>query len=220
MSKSLLSPSFLFQFAAPCQHSKALWGTGGANLGPEHRLPCFTELDDAPQRVEVRCGWNEQGLVLLVVVNGKKQEPWCRENRIEDSDGFFVWIDTRGTHNIHRASRFCHQFVFLPTGGGARQSDPIAEILAINRARENPKPPPRGALQAVCHKTRDGYRLDCYVPAAALTGFEPAEHPRLGFHWAIIDREIGEHTFCCPIGLPYREDPSVWGTLELEKPPK
>jgi hypothetical protein len=87
--------------------------------------------------------------------------------------------------------------------------------MPINRARENPKPPPRGAMQAVFHKQRDGYRLDCFVPAAALTGFEPAEHPRLGFHWAIIDREIGEHTFCCPPGLPYREDPSVWGSLEL-----
>jgi hypothetical protein len=107
--------------------------------------------------------------------------------------------------------------VFLPTGGGPRQSDPIAEMLAINRARENPKPAPRGSLQAICHKMRDGYRIDCHIPAAALTGFEPAEHPRIGFHWAIIDREIGEYTFCCPIGLPYREDPSVWGMLELAK---
>lgn len=217
MLPQLLTPSFLFRFAVPCRRAEKLWTPRGVVLGEEYCLPCFSELDDAPRRTEVRCGWNEQGLALSVVVSAKTQAPWCRENRIEDSDGFFVWIDTRDTHNIHRASRFCHQFVFLPAGTGHRQEEPVAEILPINRARENPKPPPRGALQAITHKQRDGYRLDCLIPAAALTGFEPAEHPRLGFHWAIIDREIGVHTFCCPPELPYREDPSVWGTLELQK---
>jgi hypothetical protein len=215
MSTQLLPSSFLFSFAVPCRHVEKLWTPKGIELGEEFRLPSFAELDDAPQRVDLRCGWNEQGVLLSVAVAGKKQAPWCRENRIEDSDGFYVWIDTRDTHNIHRASRFCHQFVFLPIGGGHRQDEPVAELLSINRARENPKPPPRGALKVVYHKQRDGYRLTCCIPTEALTGFEPAEHPRLGFHWAIIDREIGEHTFCCPPGLPYREDPSVWGTLEL-----
>lgn len=215
MSTQLLAPSFLFRFAVPCRYEEKLWAARGANLGNEFLLPHFAELDDAPKRVEVRCGWNERGLVFSTQVSGKSQTPWCRENRIEDSDGFFVWIDTRDTHNIHRASRFCHQFVFLPTGGGHRLDEPVAEILPINRARENPKPPRHGLLQAHHHKLRDGYRLDCHIPAEALTGFEPTDHPKLGFHWTVIDREIGEHTFCCPQGLPYREDPSVWGTLEL-----
>jgi hypothetical protein len=217
MSTQLIAPTFLFRFAVPCRHVEKLWTPRGVELGDEFLLPSFAELDDAPQRVQVRAAWSDQGVVISAAVTGKKQAPWCRENRIGDSDGLFIWIDTRDTHNIHRASRFCHQFVFLPAGGGHRQDEPVAEILPINRARENPKPPPRGALQGAFHKQREGYRLDCYLPAAAMTGFEPAEHPRLGFHWALIDREIGEHTFCCPPGLPYREDPSVWGTLELVK---
>ena len=32
---------------------------------------------------------------------------------------------------------------------------------------------------------------------------------------AVVDRELGEQTFSCPSELPYREDPSLWGTLEL-----
>lgn len=217
MSTQLLSPSFLFRFAAPLRYAAKVWTPQGIDLKDEFRLPSFGELDDAPERVTVRGAWSEQGLTFVAVVSGKKQTPWCRENRIEDSDGFYLWIDTRDTHNIHRASRFCHQFVFLPTGGGHRLDSPVAESLAINRARENPKPIRHGTLQAVHHKQKDGYRLDCHVPASALTGFDPAEHPRLGFHWAVIDREIGEHSFCCPPGLPYREDPSVWGTLELTR---
>ncbi len=217
MSNQLLPASFLFCFAVPCRHSAALWSPRGVELGDEFLLPSFGELDDAPQRAAVRAAWSEQGLSFSVAVSGKKQPPWCRENRIEDSDGFYVWIDTRDTHNIHRASRFCHQFAFLPTGGGHRLDQPVADQVLINRARENAKPVRPGTLQVVHHKLSDGYRLDIHIPATALTSYEPADHPKLGFHWAVIDREIGEHTFCCPPELPYREDPSTWGTLELLK---
>jgi hypothetical protein len=217
MSTQLLPPSFLFRFAVPCRYAAKLWTPKGIDLGDEHLLPSFAPLDDAPQRVVVRAAWSEQGLAFSAAINGKKQAPWCRESRIEDSDALYLWIDTRDTHNIHRASSFCHQFAFLPTGGGHGQDEPVAELLAINRARENPRPVRPGSLGVVHRKIADGYRLDIAIPAAALTGFDPAEHPRLGFHWAVIDREIGEHTFCCPPGLPYREDPSTWGTLELQR---
>jgi hypothetical protein len=217
MPHQLLPPSFLFRFAVPCRYAAKLWTPKGVEWGEEYLLPSLAELDDAPQRVAVQAAWSEQGLACSFAVSGKKQAPWCRESRIEDSDGIYVWIDTRATHNIHRASRFCHQFVFLPNGGGARQDEPVAELLAINRARENPKPIRPGSLGIVNRKLNGGYRLDVAIPAEALTGFDPAEHPRVGFHWAVIDREIGEHTFCCPPGLPYKEDPSTWGTLELVK---
>ncbi len=215
MSTQLLPPSFLFRFAVPCIYSPAVWSAKGIELSDEYLLPSLAELDDAPRQGIVKFAWSEQGLSFSMTAIGKKQPPWCRENRMEDSDGFYVWIDTRDTHNIHRASRFCHQFVFLPAGGGHRQEEPIAELLPINRARENPHPPKRGAVRAFTHKIEDGYRLDGHIPAATLTGWDPVEHPKLGFHWALIDRELGEHTFCCPPGLPYREDPSVWGTLDL-----
>ena len=217
MTTQLLPPSFLFRFAVPCRFVKPAWSAKGIELGDEFVLPNFTALDDAPQRVVMRVGWNEQGMLFSATIPGKKQAPWCRDSRIEESDGLYLWVDTRDTHNIHRASRFCHQFVFLPTGGGHRQDEPVAELIAINRARENPKPVRPGTLRAAYHKMKDGYRLDGHIPAAALTGFEPAENQKLGFNWAVVDREIGEHTFCCPPGLPYREDPSTWGTLELQK---
>jgi len=48
-----------------------------------------------------------------------------------------------------------------------------------------------------------------------LTGFDPQEHPRLGFNYAIIDRELGVETFSAGPPLPYDEDPSLWATLEM-----
>ena len=57
--------------------------------------------------------------------------------------------------------------------------------------------------------------LEVHIPAAAITGWDPAEHAKLGFTYAVVDQELGEQTFSCGKEFPYRDDPSVWGTLEL-----
>ncbi len=126
-----------------------------------------------------------------------------------------MWIDTRDTHNVHRAGRFCHQFVFLPTGGGRRVDEPVADQLLINRARENANPIPMGHLKVFSTKKADGYTLEVAVPASALTGFNPEDHPRLGFMYEVVDRELGNQLFCSGSEFPTREDPSLWATLEL-----
>ena len=53
------------------------------------------------------------------------------------------------------------------------------------------------------------------MTAEALTGFDPQEHPRLGFTYAVVDRELGEQTLGVGSPMPYQEDPSLWATLEL-----
>ena len=63
----------------------------------------------------------------------------------------------------------------------------------------------------------DGYLLELCLPAAALTGFDPAEHPRIGFTYLVLDQELGEQTFTVGAELPYDEDPSLWAALELSK---
>ena len=93
----------------------------------------------------------------------------------------------------------------------------MAQCLAINRAKEHARPIQpkqlnvRGKIQA------DGYLLEVNIPGDALTGFDPQEHPRLGFTYAVIDRELGEQTLTVGSPLPYQEDPSLWATLELMK---
>ena len=51
-----------------------------------------------------------------------------------------------------------------------------------------------------------GYLLDALIPAEALTGFDPHEHPRLGFTYAAIDRareKLGfEPTTPIEVGVP------------------
>jgi hypothetical protein len=217
MSNSLLAPTFLFRFAAPCLFVEKLWTATGAPLAEQHRIACFAELQGAKPFAELRMGWNAQGLALWLEVKGKQQPPWCRPTRLEDSDGLSIWIDTRDTHNVHRAGRYCHSFLFMPTGGGRGLADAIGQMAAINRCREMPKPVEPGMLKVHSALTRGGYILTAAIPAAALTGWDTVEHTRLGFTYAVIDRELGTQTFTVGPEFPFDEDPSLWGTLELVK---
>jgi len=218
MSEPLVAPSFQFRYAVPCQYRKPLWTSDGAILDEPYRLLDLGVLDRRHSFAEVSVAWSEEGVAFGVRLQGKRQLPWCRESRLADSDGLRVWLDTRDTHDIHRATRFCHQFIFLPAGGGRRLDDPVADQMLVARARENPHPVRPGVLKVRREKRVDGYLLEALVPAEALTGFDPDQTPRLGFQYALVDRELGVQTFSCPPEFPYHEDPSLWATLELVKP--
>lgn len=215
MSETILAPNFLFRFSAPCRTHRSIWTKTGVKLSATHTLPCFAELQGNTLFAELRAAWSDKGLSFALQVRQKKQAAWCRSTRIEDSDGLHIWIDTRDTHNIHRASRFCHHFAFLPSGGGAGKQSPVARLLPINRARENPKPVADKALGVRSKPTSDGYQMQAHIPATALTGFDPSEHRRVGFFYAVNDRELGWQTFSIGTEFPFAEDPSLWGTLEL-----
>lgn len=215
MSEPLLDSTFLFRFSVPCLRCDFRWSAKGIELGPEHGVPSFGEFEGRRKFADLRIAWSEEGLLFTVQVTGKRQSVWCRSSRIEDSDGLHVWVDTRDTHNIHRASRFCHRFAFLPTGGGASEDQPFGRLLPIDRARENPKSIGDAALRVRAAVSRNGYSLQAHVPAAALTGFDPREHSRLGFTYAVIDREQGWQTLSMGPQFPIDHDPSLWGSLEL-----
>ncbi len=214
MPEQLVPPTFLFRLAVPCHYQRQLWSGKGVRLGPKYRLPELGALDGKKQFAELRLAWNGKGIAFQLRVAGKSQRPWCRESRVEDSDGLQLCIDTRDTHTIHRASRYCHRFAFTPTGGGAKNQRPLALWLPINRAKEDPKVQ-SGGLRVASELHADGYSLQGHIPHTALTGYDVDEYPRLGFFYAVIDRELGWQTFSLGTEFPILEDPSLWGTLEL-----
>jgi hypothetical protein len=215
MNEPLLPARFLFRFSVPCLYRERLWTARGARLPEKYRLASLAELENRRPIADVRAAWSEAGLAFTVRVSGKKQPPWCRASRSAESDGLQLWIDTRCVQNVHRAGRFCHHLIFLPTGGGRRLDEPVADWRPIHRARAPHGPIRDGALQVRGEKRVDGYVLDAFVPAEVLTGFDPGEHPRLGFTYAVLDRELGEQTLTVGSPMPYGEDPSLWATLEL-----
>ena len=165
-------------------HKAPLWTPQGAELDERYRLANLARMEGNGAGADVRDAWSEAGLAFAVRVEGKRQAPWCREAQPEDSDGLQVWIDTRDVHNVHRAGRFCHRFMFMPTGGGQRLDEPVAVWLPINRAREQPRPIAAGKVQLRSEKRPHGYVLEAFVPADCLTGLVPPRIPS----WALLMR--------------------------------
>ena len=173
-------------------------------------------MDGKADFADVRLAWNEAGLAVEVDVRGKDKPPAGDASKPRLSDGLSLWIDTRDARTSHRASRFCHQFHFLPAGGGADRDEPAVVQAKINRASQDaPLADPGAVPFRVTDPGHGGYRLAAFLPAEVLHGFDPEQNPRIGFFYVVRDAELGEQSLGAAGELPYAEDPTLWQVLEL-----
>lgn len=222
---ALLNPTFLFRFEVPVRHHRLKWTSEGLELPDTCRLPSFGVLsgEGGPGTgggqpfADVRMAWDKLGLGFWMKTSGKRQLPWCRDNRLEDSDGLHFWLDTRNSPGIHRANRFCHRFAFSPFGGGPRRDLAVGELLPISRAKQEPNAISASSISVFGKATKDGYRLSGLLPADALTGYDPEEYAAISLWYLVLDRELGTQTFSLGTGFPCAEDPSLWGCGQLMK---
>ena len=181
------------------------------------RLDPFADLDSAPHFADVRLGWNETGLGLTVEVKGKDNFPIGDASRPRQSDGVTLWIDTRGDRTGHRASRTCHQFHLLAAGGGPNKDEPTFVQTKIHRALQDATLATSANVPFRFERIKGGYRIEAYLSANVLTGFDPEQYPRLGVFYAVRDFEKGEQTPGADSDFPFAEDPSLWASMELVK---
>jgi hypothetical protein len=218
----LIPNRFLVRMTHPCPYVKNAPRDGATDehlvdLPDSARLHNWAELDEQKNFADVRLGWNELGLAVQVVVTGKDQPPVGDGERPRSCDGLALWIDTRDARTSHRASRFCHQFLFLAAGGGPDKDEPFVTQLKINRALQDAPLANPAEIPFRGHRIRSGYRLEAFLPATVLTGFDPAEHPRLGVYYVVRDQELGDQFLSVNWDFPFAEDPSLWAVLELVK---
>ena len=215
---SVLPHRFLFRFSIPVRRIDRLPRKGRKllNLAEECELPDFGDLDNAPPVGRIAAAWNKRGLAFSATVRGKQHSLSCRAATPAESDGLQVWIDTRNTQSIHRASRFCHHFCFLPGGGGRKADQPLAVQLPIARAKEAGNIADSRSISVAAENLTDGYRIEAWLPAEVLTGYDPEANPRLGFYYILLDAELGEQFLSVGRDFPFAHDPSLWSTLELQ----
>ncbi len=216
----LVPPRFLFRVAHPCLLVNDLPSEQGDHLIelPEAcRLDNFAGPDQPRNFADVRLAWNLLGIGLQVEVKGKNQPPQGTADRPRGSDGVTLWLDTRDARTGHRATRYCHQFHFLPSGGGPDLDEPVVLQTKIHRALQDAPLCAAGAVPFRAAPIRGGYRVEAFLPAAVLHGFDPEQNPRLGVFYAIRDAELGEQTLGVNADFPYWEDPSLWAVLELQR---
>jgi hypothetical protein len=181
------------------------------------KLNNFAELDGLANFADVRLAWNDLGLGVQVTVIGKEQEPVADAERPRSGDGFTLWLDTRDSRASHRASRYCHQFHFLPTGGGPEKDEPWFGQTKISRALQDAPLCKTSDVPFRGESVKGGYRLEAFLPAAVLTGYDAEQHPRLGVYYAVRDAEHGEQFLSVNADFPYWDDPSLWSVLEQVK---
>jgi hypothetical protein len=216
----MIPASFLLRLRQPCRYLKQLPRAKDdrlLDLPEECRLDSLAVLDGRRDFADVRLAWNELGIGLQVEVRGKAQLPQGDLNRPRSSDGITLWLDTRGSRTSHRATRYCHQFHFLVTGGGTDHDEPAFVQTKIHRALQDAPIVPAGSVPFRCLWRKGGYVAEAFLPAAVLHGLDPEQSPRLGFFYVVKDLELGEQTAGVGPDFPYWEDPSLWHILELTR---
>lgn len=214
----LIPHRFLFRVAHPCRRVKGIPIESGERLLdlPEScRIESYGEMDDRKSFADVRLAWNGFGIAVQVEVKGKDQPPQGDAARPRSSDGLTLWLDMRDARTSHRASRYCYQFHFLPTGGGPDHDEPAFVQTKINRALQDAPLCPASAVPFRCQFIKGGYEIEAFLPAGVLHGFDPEQNPRLGVFYAVRDQELGEQTLSIGPEFPFWEDPSLWSVLEL-----
>lgn len=215
---SLIPHRFLVRIAQPCLYVKNMplrKESRLLELPEEAGVENFAAMDGLKNFGDVRLAWNELGIGLQVEVRGKQQLPAGNIDRPRGSDGVTLWLDMRDARTSHRGSRYCHQFHFLATGAGEERDEPGFVQTKINRALEDAPIAPAGSVLLKVQTKKSGYLLEAFLPATALNGYDPDEHRRLGFFYAVRDDELGEQLLSLSPEFPFWEDPSLWSVLEL-----
>lgn len=222
MTTPLLPQAFWFRLSVPCRQVSGLPKTGakGGLLGLDAScsLPEISTLDNKPSWADVRIAWNPGGLAIQVeTAKSTAPSPIATgEEEAEGMHGLQVWIDTRDTRNVSRATRFCHRFSARLVRGNARSAlgvevtqRPIARAVA-----DAPICRPE-ILSARAERLKQGWRIELFLPAEALQGFDPETNRRLGFAYQVTDYDREDQFLGVGREFPVGENPSLWTTLEL-----
>ncbi len=235
MAQTLVEPTLLFDFAITLTRLQPLAkkvGTKKASAKimadsirwqPEesNSMPHFAALSSRATHSAVYAAWSELGLHFVARVSGKTSPARFVQPHGGLSDGLRVWIDTRCSPGVHRATRFCHCFHFFP---GQAKSDSVLEGVGdphgildeIPRARELPAKILDADLRVESEFARDGYTLWAHAPASCLTGYSPLEFDRIRIFYDVVDHELGTQSMTLGPELRYAEDPSLWVQATLK----
>ncbi len=220
MTKALLPQAFWFRIAAPCprveempvRDARKRW----VELPDSCILPEGARLEGRTPWAEVRVGWNPRGLGVVVRAEGLGDLKQAAD-RPEGFADVQLWVDTRDTRDVSRATRFCHRFaaaIRLQQSGRSL----VAEVAQkpIARAIADPPMAKSGQIESRADLTRTGWTLEVFLPAQVLNGFDPETNRRLGFAYQVSDHVREPQFLGVGRDFPIGENPSLWSTIELK----
>ena len=213
----IVPPSFLFQYQLSVPRIDDLPRKKGRGLQLPDTARVFVPatMNDGVERLDVRLAWNPDGLGMELNVRGKKLEISGRRSDLKHSDYVLVFIDTRQTANVHRATKFCTALQILPSDE-ATHDQPTAQFIDIAQQRGTHCEQDAKSVVLAVELVNDGYRLELWIPAAQMPGFSEApEIGHLGFYVVVEDTELGQLPLSIGDDFPIAHDPSTWLQLNL-----
>ena len=214
---SILPAPFLvrYRLAVPRFDPLPRGGKKLLDLPESARLTFPAELETPLAQIDLRAGWNHQGLGFALTLSGRTAPVMSDPDDPTRADSLELWIDTRDTQTVHRATRYCHHLRVLPVGGGEDGTEATTVAVPVARAREDAPTADSDQYLTSAQVKKSGYLLEVWIPAEALNGFDPSNQPRLGFYCQVNDAEHGRLPFAVGEAFPATSDPSLWHTLEL-----
>jgi hypothetical protein len=217
----LLPQSFWFRLSIPCRRVDGVPKPGGKglfDLPVGCRLPQTAKLDGKSPWAEVRLAWNPKGLAVVVRAEGTLDALGAAD-RPEGEYGVQVWVDTRDTRDVSRATRFCHRFdARLVAGTKGNTPSVTVHQRTIARAVADAPTARANLITTAIETSKAGWRLALFLPAEALNGYDPDTNRRLGFYYQVNDPERPAEFLGVGREFPVGENPSLWSTLELVDP--
>jgi len=215
-AKPDLPPRAIFDVCVPIRRRTRRLAIDGdlSDWSDDFLLPDLAAIDGTPGFATVRMAWDEKGLYFALDVP-RRRGVSVNPKRPHKGDAFFLWIDTRDVRDAPRAGRFCHHFIALPRVATGPKT--LAAWQApIQRAREQAHICRPEQLATASILRPDGYSLELAIPAAALTGYDPSEAPRLGMTYMVTESSTSQkQLWNVPSHLPFAHDPSTWAVIEL-----
>ena len=214
----IVPPSFLFQYSMAVPRVEAIPRKKGSLLQLDDSCSLFVpgSMNDTDNAFGLRMAWNPEGLGIELDVPGKKLPPAGRRKDLKNSDSISLFVDTRHTANVHRATEYCCSLVVLPCDENADEK-PTAAFVEIAQQRASKSDRDGGKCPVQVSVRPDGYRLEIWIPTSQMFGFDEApEIGRIGFSCLIHDTELGESPLNVGGDFPVAFDPSTWLQLELK----
>ncbi len=221
MGKALVPQAFWFRLCAPCSRVEEIprrSPRGGLlDLPATCAVADLSSLEDRVSWAAVRLAWNPRGLGIAILADAPASKAARSVDRPEGFADVNLWIDTRDTRNVSRATRFCHRFSAHLTLARDRKSLDVelCQRVIARAVADAPISAPDW-LSTRAELTRDGWLLELFLPARALHGFDPETNRRLGFAYQVSDHEREDQFLGVGRDFPLGENPSLWATLELQ----
>lgn len=180
------------------------------SLPPRYELPSLAALSAEETFAIVALGWSVNGIYATVTV--EKEVEKCLYPELRDGDSVELFIDTRDSKSSGFNNRFCHHFYFMPQEVNGHTAGEITRF----RTEDVHEWCDSRDLKVSSHVHKKYYRLDIWIPAHCLHGYDPEQFDRIGFTYR-INRPGDESQHFAVSSHDYSVDqqPSLWASVRL-----